>query len=612
TDLYVYNIKNEILQSLKLMYFDSLTLEEKSETEYLNSKPLTLENLKLHQEQQQQKQQQQQQIIIKPTKPRSEIIKERESKVVLDDFAKYNEKRKLNGQVAVSEEEFEKIMDELSISGSEDDSDEEYYNNLNSNTLMDDDDDLQSSISFMNTKSPLVLFKSNLLPSNSCFGIYKTTLNLTSNTTTTNPLSYLTSLNETNKKSLASHKSALFMIGGGHFAGAIISHSPKSTKGNKGTTEELMLQSVHLLEQKTFHRYTTRRKQGGSQSANDNAKGKAKSAGSNLRRYNEQALTKEVRDLLNDWKHHLDSCDHIFIKANGQSSHKSIIGYLNAPIKNDDVRVKFFPFTTKRPTTTELKKAWCELSYLKIVNVPKINKDILEKLEKQKEALVKSKQQHTDSHKEQDEVDPDVKVTLELISLLKKGKAPALISYLNKNKIDVNFNLKPINEYMNTPTMLHYASFNGLHHICQILLINLKANPTIMNKFGKTAYELSNNTKTQYSFQLASFTIGNDTVNFNWINDAKVPIARSKDEIDKIEKLELDKLNEEKQKIIQKSLNDAKKQFDDEKIKKFGKGKPLLPNKQTEQTNLNTLTPEQRMKVMREQRARAAEARLKK
>jgi hypothetical protein len=33
-----------------------------------------------------------------------------------------------------------------------------------------------------------------------------------------------------------------------------------------------------------------RRKQGGSQSANDNAKGPAKSAGAQLRRYGEQAL----------------------------------------------------------------------------------------------------------------------------------------------------------------------------------------------------------------------------------------------------------------------------------------------------------------------------------
>jgi hypothetical protein len=40
--------------------------------------------------------------------------------------------------------------------------------------------------------------------------------------------------------------------------------------------------------------YLARRKQGGSQAANDNAKGNAKSAGATLRRYGEQAL-RDVR-----------------------------------------------------------------------------------------------------------------------------------------------------------------------------------------------------------------------------------------------------------------------------------------------------------------------------
>jgi len=44
-----------------------------------------------------------------------------------------------------------------------------------------------------------------------------------------------------------------------------------------------------------FIRYTTRRKQGGSQASNDNAKGKAKSAGANLRRYNEQMIEQVCR-----------------------------------------------------------------------------------------------------------------------------------------------------------------------------------------------------------------------------------------------------------------------------------------------------------------------------
>lgn len=64
---------------------------------------------------------------------------------------------------------------------------------------------------------------------------------------------------------------------------------------------------------KSFQRYTTRRKQGGSQSAHDASGGKAKSAGATLRRYNEAALKQDVADLMVQWKDVLNSADLIFI-----------------------------------------------------------------------------------------------------------------------------------------------------------------------------------------------------------------------------------------------------------------------------------------------------------
>lgn len=92
----------------------------------------------------------------------------------------------------------------------------------------------------------------------------------------------------------------MFMTAGGHFAGMIVRVSrpglPKEStadgtvkKGKGGGTQKPQPE-MQVLAHKTFHRYTTRRKQGGSQSVNDNAKGPAKSAGAQLRRYGEQAL----------------------------------------------------------------------------------------------------------------------------------------------------------------------------------------------------------------------------------------------------------------------------------------------------------------------------------
>jgi hypothetical protein len=104
------------------------------------------------------------------------------------------------------------------------------------------------------------------------------------------------------------------MIAGGHFAGAVVrvSRAQDDDSGDDEKTRKRKQKKpkpeTEVVLHKTFHRYTSmfsnmhtilefqlmrtlaRRKQGGSQSANDNAKGAAKSAGAQLRRYGEQAL----------------------------------------------------------------------------------------------------------------------------------------------------------------------------------------------------------------------------------------------------------------------------------------------------------------------------------
>ena len=67
---------------------------------------------------------------------------------------------------------------------------------------------------------------------------------------------------------------ALIMLGSGHFSAGIF-----------------RLADGECRDKKSIHKYTTRKKQGGAQSANDSAKGKAKSAGAQIRRANEVALT---------------------------------------------------------------------------------------------------------------------------------------------------------------------------------------------------------------------------------------------------------------------------------------------------------------------------------
>ncbi|KAH3661767.1 hypothetical protein OGAPHI_005945 [Ogataea philodendri] len=542
TSLYLFKPDPAIISTLELLYFDSQTLEQKSK----DKEPLRIS------------QPHQKQETGKPE----------------DDFERFNRKRSSAGLSTVSEEQFEDMMDQLSISGSESESEDE-----------------DSNVSYLNTQSPFILFSSPLLDAGLCFGAYKSVLNAQNE----DPLENLRKLG-----TLGKGKSALFMIGGGHFAGAIISHEQIPTKGNHGSPEELALQSVRVLHHKTFHRYTTRRKQGGSQNASDNAKGKAKSAGSTLRRYNEQALQQDVRDLLLQWKSELAECEYIFIRASGPASHKTMIGFADSPLVGSDPRIRYFPFVTKRPTSAELKRAWLELSHLKILDLPKTRKDELEKEHKQQEALARSKiQKQTVVKKESAEVG----LSRELVSLLKRSKAPALIAFLKKNNVDVNMHLQPDTEFGNTPTMLHYAAANKLSHMCQVLMVNLKADASLQNKNGRTAFELAP-LQTKYTFQVARQILGEDYCNWTKTH-IKEPMTR--EQVDDLLNKQKQEDQESSQKLIQEQLELSKQETEQEHTRKFGRGS-ILGN--TEQQNLSTLTPEQRMKVMREQRARAAEARL--
>jgi hypothetical protein len=127
-------------------------------------------------------------------------------------------------------------------------------------------------------------------------GIYRTIL--PSNTPSTD---YVDALKRMQDPVAGGRTWAMFMVAGGHFAGAVVrvSKSDEDSDSDQVNSKRKKLKQpkpdTEVLRHKTFHRYTTRRKQGGSQSVNDNAKGNAKSAGALLRRYGEQAL----RDVCN-------------------------------------------------------------------------------------------------------------------------------------------------------------------------------------------------------------------------------------------------------------------------------------------------------------------------
>lgn len=588
----VYDLSDRVLRSLQLMHFDSSTTEEVLPQQKLTSEALS-------------------HIDSQSSNKNQHEVKDKD--YYKSDLHRFNLKRDLKGLPRLTEEEFEELAGDLdeSISGSDSsDSEEEgegerkdiyAYKKDKLDTIFEkniqqlEDLKLQESdrvVSHLATRSPYILFKSDLLDQDQCFGVYKSLFSIKE---LEEPIEALKSW----KSKSSSGKSALLMIGGGHFAGAIINHKPKSTKGNAiKPGESILEQGVDIVAHKSFHRYTTRRKQGGAQSASDNARGKANSAGSSLRRYNEVALQNEVRELLQSWKKELDECDSIFIRANGSSNRNIIVGYERAVLRNDDERIRSFPFTTKRATTSELKRAWVNLNYLNITSRPKVD----EKKLKQKQQQEQIQQSRIQKEKELKEISPEEKHTAELVGYLKKSRGPVLITYLKKHKLSPNFQLKPESEYFNTPTLLHFAAAHGVKNLISILIKTAKADPTITNNNGKTPFDLSANKQTRQSFQITRFDLGEDSIDWE---KAHVGKAISREDVEKQEADEKKKEEENKQKLIKEEL--TKK----EETIAASKDNKRLGGVNLSEANLNSLSDEQKMRLMREQRARAAEARFK-
>lgn len=121
---------------------------------------------------------------------------------------------------------------------------------------------------------------------------------------------------------------ALFLCGGGRFSGAIY---------DKG----------HAIKHKTFHKYTVRKKQGGSQHMRDKQGGGQRSAGSFIRRYNEVALIEDIRKVLLEWKPLLDKCSLIFLNNSHRNGH-IFFQFQSTPLSKEDERIRSYPFSTGR------------------------------------------------------------------------------------------------------------------------------------------------------------------------------------------------------------------------------------------------------------------------
>ncbi|XP_071529274.1 tRNA endonuclease ANKZF1-like isoform X2 [Panulirus ornatus] len=137
---------------------------------------------------------------------------------------------------------------------------------------------------------------------------------------------------------------AVILLGGGSFAAAVF-------RGNE------------VIIHKTFHNYTVRAKQGGSQSSKDNQNNTShpKSSGASLRRYNEQSQCQHIQEMMESWEPHLAKCHLIFYHANHHNRRTLFSGKKPVLCKQDE-RLRKIPFTTRRAKFSEVKRIFGLLS----------------------------------------------------------------------------------------------------------------------------------------------------------------------------------------------------------------------------------------------------------
>jgi hypothetical protein len=456
------------------------------------------------------------------------------------DWHRYNLKRKLKSLSSINELEFEEML-EISSIESED----------------------EEEMPLPHSGTPFVHFS---IGNDEEFLVYKQVLSTERNADWTRELQQLQK----------PQKWTLFLLASGHFAGMVIDCTTNSP-------------IVH----KAFHRYTTRRKQGGAQSSNDKSKGKANSAGAGIRRYNEQALREEIQELLCSWKSYLQQSNRIFIRA--PPTMRKTLFFDKSVLDAGDQRIRGIPFSTKRPTLQELTRCFEELTKVRIE--PKTKAPLVVK--KQNVVPDSKEKTHLVYESEQRAVVVDERLS-KLVEYIKRGKLE-----LVKSNLDSLF----LNQIFDTTlgiSLLHVASSASQYEIVQYLL-EMGANPALFshNKPVK-AYDIAGNKETRDVFRRFMFQHP-DRWDYKLANipgpltpEMEAKQAEKEKERKKKEK-ERKKLRKEQQKVEQKIIVEADPLEPTDVMKALTKKTGLVQLSSSERQT-SGMTPEQRQRYEREKR----------
>ncbi|WWC96949.1 hypothetical protein V866_003825 [Kwoniella sp. B9012] len=564
------------------------------------------------------------------------------------DWHRYNAKAKLTGRT-VSAEEWEGMVEGISsISGSDSGSSSSSGSSsqskvarllkrqtLDNNQNLSDDEEaleladrqrrahLRTAVIWF---SPTTSIPSLGIPKDTQFGVHRALF-----PPFDTAADYLTELKRMqlsgNDEEDGERRLTLLMVAGGHFAGMVVSIKPR---GRSEKQEVKGAGEVRVLKHKTFHRYTTRKKQGGSQALNDNAKSKAVSAGAMLRRYGEQALQEEIRALMVEWEDDLAASERIFIRASTHGK-KSFYGYEGAVLSKNDERFRTFPFPTRRPTLQELLRCWHELTRMKVSH---LSEEALRALDEEYIASLQSKNKPikptpaptpAPTAPAIPKLSPEEEAKLDrrkrLEEMIRKGRLDALKPFWTKYQTDFE-----------PSEILGLVASSGQEEILKYLLEEERLDPTqpILTSNNRKPYELSANKNIRNVFRRVAH---NHPEWYDWVSDARVPSGLSEE----LEQEQNTKKNE-RRKGLKEKLKEREKQRAAEAEIEEAREKEVELQEQKEEAmravamslNGNTganntgpqklggrvggeglggMSQEMRMQIERERRARAAEAR---
>ncbi|KAI0031277.1 hypothetical protein K488DRAFT_52396 [Vararia minispora EC-137] len=554
------------------------------------------------------------------------------------DWHRYNVKLRLSGGLPVVEPDFTKLVDSLedSISGSASSSEDDNGSD-GSDAVLDLLHKAQFTARSRSSspdaprahQTPVIWFHS---PPATQIGIYRLLF----------PIEASSSLFLAELRAMqgGDRKWALFMTAGGHFAGAIVRVSREQENeinmDNSGAAKHGNSRrprpDTEILKHKTFHRYTTRRKQGGSQSTNDNAKSKAVSAGAMLRRYGEQALRDDIRNLLSDWADEIQQCERIWIRASA-SNRKIFLDYEGAVLKKGDDRLRTFPFPTRRPTQAELERCLQELTRAKVSH---LTEDALRARDEEYLASLprpKPKPQPIPVPTPEKEKERVPKLSKEeelfrdkwtrLLDMVERGRLDALKAFWERECEGLGGPDAPLPQWTpesaRSSTLLQFAARHGQADVVQWMLEDLGADPTVpvpnasAETRVRTAYDEASSKDVRDAFRRLA---GAYPTRWDWLGAGHVPSVLEQAKEDE---------REERKKARRKGLRDKLREREKERASEpepepeptpappvdDGPGPRRLGGASGSAEGLAGLSPEMRLKVERERRARAVEGRMR-